>query len=116
MIEYIHRKSRAIDEADLLNRIREYGCNLCHNRGEDMNGAACESCYLTSVEQWISEQETFVVNPEPNTAHWDISCDGYYPYCSACRKEPPGREMSAYCPNCGAKMVTRQKERMCKCH
>lgn len=44
------------------------------------------------------------------TAHWDISCDGYYPYCSACRKEPPGREMSAYCPNCGAKMVTRRRE------
>ena len=39
--------------------------------------------------------------------HWDISCDGYYPYCSACRKEPPGREMTAYCPCCGAKMVTR---------
>lgn len=45
------------------------------------------------------------------TAHWGISCDGYYPYCSACRKEPPGREMSAYCPNCGAKMVTRGRGR-----
>lgn len=44
---------------------------------------------------------------EERTAHWDISCDGYYPYCSACRKEPPGREMSRYCPNCGYKMVTR---------
>lgn len=42
---------------------------------------------------------------EERTAHWDISCDGYYPYCSACRKEPPGREMSRYCPNCGRRMV-----------
>lgn len=44
---------------------------------------------------------------EERTAHWDISCDGYYPYCSACKKEPPGREMTAYCPACGCKMVTR---------
>lgn len=43
------------------------------------------------------------------TAHWDICCDGYYPFCSACGEEPPGREMSKYCPNCGAKMVTRER-------
>ena len=35
---------------------------------------------------------------------WDICCDGYYPYCLHCRCEPPGREMTKYCPNCGAKM------------
>lgn len=45
---------------------------------------------------------------EERTAHWDISCDGYYPYCSRCKSEPPGREMSKYCPNCGAKMITRE--------
>lgn len=44
---------------------------------------------------------------EERTAHWDISCDGYYPYCSHCKSEPQGREMSKYCPNCGAKMITR---------
>lgn len=36
--------------------------------------------------------------------HWIISSDGYYPYCSECTKEPPGREMTDWCPNCGAKM------------
>ncbi len=35
---------------------------------------------------------------------WEICCDGYYPYCLNCRAEPPGREMTKYCPNCGAKM------------
>ena len=37
-------------------------------------------------------------------AQWNINADGYYPYCSACKKEPPGRCMTAHCPNCGAKM------------
>ena len=33
---------------------------------------------------------------------WIISSDGYYPYCSECWKEP--KEISEFCPNCGAKM------------
>ncbi len=40
-----------------------------------------------------------------HTAHWVISSDGYYPYCSDCKKEPPGHEMSEYCPHCGAFMT-----------
>ena len=35
---------------------------------------------------------------------WEICCDGYYPYCLHCGREPQGREMTKYCPNCGAKM------------
>lgn len=35
---------------------------------------------------------------------WIISSDGYYPYCSKCKKEPPGKIMTKYCSNCGAKM------------
>ena len=38
---------------------------------------------------------------------WEICCDGYYPYCLNCKAEPPGREMTKYCPNCGAKMDRR---------
>ena len=36
--------------------------------------------------------------------HWIICSDGYYPYCSVCKCEPQGREMTKFCPNCGAKM------------
>ncbi len=43
------------------------------------------------------------VRPE-RRGHWIICSDGYYPYCSECTKEPPGKEMTDYCPNCGAKM------------
>lgn len=45
------------------------------------------------------------------TAHWEICCDGYYPFCSECGEEPPGREMSRYCPNCGRRMVTPERSK-----
>ena len=35
------------------------------------------------------------------TAKWIISSDGYYPYCSNCKKEPKNRCISEFCPNCG---------------
>lgn len=45
------------------------------------------------------------VDAEPRIhARWEICCDGYYPYCSNCYNEPPGREMTDYCPKCGARM------------
>lgn len=37
-------------------------------------------------------------------AKWEINCDGYYPYCTDCKKEPENGIMSKYCPHCGAKM------------
>lgn len=40
-------------------------------------------------------------------AKWEICCDGYYPYCSNCKNEPKSKEMTDYCPNCGAKMKGR---------
>lgn len=46
-----------------------------------------------------------------NTANWIICCDGYYPFCSVCGEEPPGREMSKYCPNCGRRMVTPERRK-----
>ena len=46
-----------------------------------------------------------------DTAHWIICCDGYYPFCSVCGEEPPGREMSKYCPNCGRRMVTPERRK-----
>lgn len=45
------------------------------------------------------------------TANWVICCDGYYPFCSVCGEEPPGRKMSRYCPNCGRRMVTPERRK-----
>lgn len=41
---------------------------------------------------------------EPNTAHWTINSDGYYPYCSYCHEEPKSGIMTNFCPNCGRRM------------
>lgn len=50
-------------------------------------------------------------NCKPVTySRWEICCDGYYPYCKNCGKEPQGRVMTDYCPNCGAKMYGGVKE------
>ena len=35
---------------------------------------------------------------------WEISCDGYYPYCTNCMYEPKSGVLTNYCPHCGAKM------------
>lgn len=46
-----------------------------------------------------------IADVRPNIhAKWEISCDGWYPYCSNCKQEPQGRIMTNFCPNCGADM------------
>ena len=51
----------------------------------------------------IEHMPTIEVEPV-RQGKWLINCDGYYPYCSNCKNEPQGREMTLYCPNCGARM------------
>lgn len=45
---------------------------------------------------------------EDKTAHWDICCDGFYPFCSHCGEAT--QHMSPFCGNCGARMITRRHE------
>lgn len=42
--------------------------------------------------------------PQRKKGEWIINSDGYYPYCSECRKEPKSGDMTDFCPNCGADM------------
>lgn len=56
-----------------------------------------------TARELIDEQPTIEVQPVKH-ARWEICCDGYYPYCSNCKNEPQGREMTDFCPNCGARM------------
>ena len=39
---------------------------------------------------------------------WVICSDGYYPYCSNCNNEPPSKELTEFCPRCGAKMDLKE--------
>lgn len=64
-------------------------------------------CGILSSANEIDKMPTADV-VEVKHAEWEISSDGYYPYCTNCRYEPPwvgGKDMrTPYCPNCGAKM------------
>lgn len=62
--------------------------------------------YINDIEA-LEALEAAVGLLEERTAHWDISCDGYYPFCSECGESAV--KMSKFCPNCGAKMVTRER-------
>ena len=59
------------------------------------------------LKAYIKQQPTADVE-EVKHGEWIISSDGYYPYCSNCRYEPPfvgGKDMrTSRCPKCGAKM------------
>lgn len=55
------------------------------------------------IDLVIEDMPTADVQPV-RYGRWEINCDGYYPYCSNCKEEPQGREMTDYCPNCGCYM------------
>lgn len=55
---------------------------------------------VTGIEQALNEMPSI----RQKTGQWLINSDGYYPYCSICKKEPQNRIMTDYCPNCGAYM------------
>ena len=64
---------------------------------------------IASLAQFLGTSTDYLVGisfTKHNIAHWVIVSDGYYPICSACKQEPPGKEMTKYCPNCGARMET----------
>ena len=64
------------------------------------------TCLVVAVEELDRAPAADVV--EVKHAKWEISSDGYYPYCTNCGYEPPwvgGKDMrTPYCPDCGAIM------------
>ncbi len=92
MSEYINRE-RALE---ILNDIG--GCGA-----EPESYTAGWDEAINAAYEAIQDEATADVAPVVHSK-WEICCDGYYPYCKNCMAEPPGREMTKYCPNCGAKM------------
>ena len=85
-----------------IDKVKENLCDLITSYANQLGNTTTLDT-LKEAYKIIEEHERAT-----KTAHWDICCDGYYSFCSACKKEPQGREMSPYCPNCGAKMITRK--------
>lgn len=92
---------RKIDADHLKKKIKLVVCDSDNSVYRD----ALNDILDFVMPQLIDDEPT--VEDNEDTAHWEICCDGYYPYCSECKEEPPGREMSKYCPNCGRKMVNK---------
>lgn len=59
--------------------------------------------YFEKAAQMLEKLPAADVAPVVH-GHWIICSDGYYPYCSVCKCEPKGREMTKFCGECGAKM------------
>ena len=75
--------------------------------------ANCEKCVKKDVCREYEPNSMkacgHYADEDGSHSKWEISCDGYYPYCRKCGKEPPGREMTDYCPSCGARMDGKER-------
>ena len=62
--------------------------------------------FSDGISAAIKELEAFPTADVQPVAHskWEISSDGYYPYCKMCNASPENGKMTNYCPNCGARM------------
>lgn len=97
---------RMISREDLKQRVMGHFCGSCSVPYKDADilelGEYC--CDIVSdTMAFIEELPTIEAEPVKH-GRWEINCDGYYPYCSNCKNEPQGREMTLYCPNCGVRM------------
>jgi NADH pyrophosphatase NudC (nudix superfamily) len=93
MDEYISREAA-------VRYLKGFSEKELNSRG---NFGMITSSVLNKAERAISEMPTADVQPVKH-GRWKLRCYGDYPYCSSCNNEPKSREMTLYCPNCGARM------------
>jgi predicted RNA-binding Zn-ribbon protein involved in translation (DUF1610 family) len=86
-----------------INEVKEHLCDLITSYANQLG----ETQTLETLKEAYKLIEEY--DRTTSTAHWDINCNGYYPFCSACTATPKANNMSPYCPYCGAKMITREK-------
>ena len=68
------------------------------------NKAVCQSLAdIVDIQDIINNVPAANVQPIIHSK-WEISSDGYYPYCKMCNARPENGKMTNYCPNCGARM------------
>ena len=97
---------KMISREDLKQRVMGHFCGSCSVLYKDADilelGEYCCDMILDTIA-FIDGLPTIEAQPIKR-GKWLINCDGYYPYCSNCKEEPQGREMTDFCPNCGCYM------------
>ena len=86
---------------DILDSIELPGSERYNVREVEGFTAAIEMIRDRIEQLDVEETKDYL---KDNSAHWVISCDGYYPYCSACGYQPEGKP-TKFCAECGKIMV-----------
>ena len=82
----------------------ETQCENCpHNYMRNYPCDCCEWQYKDEAEKLLNNETLAEFQPVVH-AKWEISSDGYYPYCKKCNARPENGKMTKYCPSCGAKL------------
>ena len=98
MAEYIEREI-------LIKKLLEHFDADFNINGDIMwSDHICTGEDVEDLIDFIKEEIPTADVAEVKHAKWEISSDGYYPYCSHCKSEPENGVRSKYCPECGARM------------
>jgi transcriptional regulator with XRE-family HTH domain len=97
----IIRKSKSLTQRQLATLLNLSEMTI---RRFETNERKPKISTLEKIARFFEVDICYFFGKEEKHAKWLINCDGYYPYCSNCKTEPPSRIMTKYCPNCGARM------------
>lgn len=92
---------KIIDGLEMLDFFNQRaGRKLWQLKSKEVQDMDIEDAYriLREAIQTIKESNPVV------HARWEISSDGYYPYCKKCNARPENGKMTKYCPHCGTKL------------
>lgn len=91
-----------------LNSVIEIFCKFSDKHNFDRDNIIAFVAEKLQQFSEIATVKNYEVREQPaidpvRHGKWIISSDGYYPYCSECHYRPE-KNMTNYCPNCGARM------------
>lgn len=96
MDEYISREA-------VIKSVQYRVCQGHGNKEHMCKRGSCAYCGIMEIMDDIESIKAADVQPVKH-GRWKLRCYGDYPYCSNCNNEPKSREMTLFCPNCGARM------------
>ena len=97
---------RAIDADKLKVRLETYEY-VNASKSAERGGNEVLHYFMSKI---IDDEPTLDYAPVKR-GHWEINCDGYYPYCTNCGNEPQVKELTKFCPKCGAMMLNHRVDK-----